>query len=345
MKKIYFFIALLTISISSQAQQYFPMLDSVNVWSYATQMIGVRIAQQAQNAGCTYPLPITSGNFQETTLYDTTINSIVYKKVDNSMFGCYLGFVREDTAARKILFLDNVSTVEKTLYDFSMQPGDTMSLNFDSFGGYVSGIYTLDSIRTITIHAGQRRAFYLNCHTSAGSPTMTWIESVGCPTEIFYPYFSNYMSPSIFSSCAGIQHQFSQFVCCFNHASRVYDDPCAYQVALSTGNQGSTVIDSCDYYNFMGAVHEINSFASISVSPNPAKNKTKLHLSLTEETNVTVVIWDIAGRETIKTIDLGKTPSGESDHELDLSELANGIYTIEVRSVQGSVFDEVIIAH
>src|ERR1041385_6467965 len=155
MKKIYpaFFILFFIKTIS--AQQYFPALDSVNEWSYSNLEIAIGPQQMVQN-NCNYPAMTTPGmSYKEYTNGDTVIGSFTYKFLFNNWNNCCMGYVREDTAARKIYFIDNLSSAEHVLYNFSMQVGDTMTCNFlNSFNGYVPGIYTLDSISNISIYAG-----------------------------------------------------------------------------------------------------------------------------------------------------------------------------------------------
>jgi hypothetical protein len=161
MKKFYYLLPALFLFTTSFAQTYYPMLDSVNTWSYATQLMGVRLPASTQSMPCSYPIGTYSNTFTEFTLADTLINSTWYKPVIISSLPCTIGYMREDTAQQKVYFLDNQGNPEIVLYDFSMQVGDTITLNFYP-GGYTSGVYTLDSIVNVSIYAGTRRAFYLS---------------------------------------------------------------------------------------------------------------------------------------------------------------------------------------
>lgn len=345
MKKIYFAIALLLFCFSkTEAQTYYPMLDSLNEWSYAVQLIGVRINPNAQSAACTYPLNGYGGSFKEFTTGDTLIDSVSYKIVMNSYWNCTVGYIREDTAARKVYFMNNQGSPEELLYDFSMLPGDTITLSFWNGGGYQSGLYTLDSISTISIYAGTRTIFYLQNHNAPWSAGMTWIESVGCPTEIFYPYFDNSMMGSVFSSCSGIQHQFTQFVCCYNHSGKIYDDSCAYQVALATSSAGSTVLDSCDYYNFQGGLNELSFPGSVSVYPNPVSTNASFSISLSQPQNMELQICDVTGKN-LQTLHPGRLPEGTSKLDLDLSFLSDGFYLVMLKSEAGTICTKIQVQH
>ncbi len=343
MKKIYslFLISLFAKTIA--AQTYYPLLDSINEWSYTAQMIGVRLSAQTQTSDCTYPLSCYN-SFKQYTGQDSLINGHYYKPVFNNYYLCSMGFIREDTAARKVFFIDNLSPTEKVLYNFSMNVNDTMSIHFISFGAYVNGVYTLDSIKPITIHAGNRRAFYLSCHTSIGSPVLTWIESVGNLNDVLYPYFDNHFMPGYFNSCPGVVHQFQQFMICFDHNYKVYYDTCS--LTMSQNNPCcATYSDSCDYYSFLGGIDETSSLSSMDIFPNPSNGKTTVSLDVKQNDNFEIIIHDISGKKILKEIALGKIPEGKKEIELDLSSLANGMYLVECKSENGSVYNKLLIAH
>lgn len=333
MKKLYATLLTLTICTTVFAQAYAPMLDSVNEWWYAGQFLGVRLIPQTQNAPCTYPVSAQGSDFREYTGADTLIGLNLYKQVYHTTWNCLLGFVREDTAARKVYFLDDTSSTERLLYDFSMQPGDTMTLQFNP-GYYTSGVYTLDSIRIVNIHAGPRRAFYLSNHATSWAPKMTWIESVGCPTEMFYPYFDNFSMSAIFSSCPGEQHTFSQFLSCFYHDSKIYDDNCAYQVAVAASGNGATVIDSCDYYYFTGGIHDLQAGLSFGLQPNPAIGQTLLQIESLESQDAELTVYDLTGREMLNGEKM-HVVKGSNSITLDVSVLPPGSYLVSLRTAKG----------
>jgi hypothetical protein len=340
MKKLYFAFFILLFAGKLAAQPYFPMLDSSNEWSYTAQMVAVRLAPAVQSAPCTYPIPPAYSPFKHYTTSDTVINSNTYKIVMNSLMTCTMGYIREDSAAQKVYFLDNVSSSEFVLYDFSMSVGNTMGIMFMSGGGYASGTYTLDSITTVTIFAGNRRAFHLNCHSAPFSPTLTWIESVGNLTDLLYPYFDNNTGPGLYNNCPEAQHQFSQFMICFDHDYKVYFDNCSYTLTQNNPSS-SSFTDSCDYYSFIGAVNEIYTTAGFDIFPNPTNGKSAITFDAACESNYDVYIWDMEGRMLAKQISLGRLQEGKNTMTIDFSELKNGMYIVEIRSVENSLYNKV----
>jgi hypothetical protein len=344
MKKLYLLFTFLLIGKFVSAQTYYPMLDSINDWHYVSNWIGVRLQPSAQTAICSYPLQSTSTSFEEFSTNDTALNSVAYKTIETSN-GCIAGFLREDTAARKIYFQDNVNSPEILLYDFSMTVGNTMTVLFTNITGYyTTGVYTLDSITTVHIMAGWRRAFHLNNHATPGSPTLTWVESVGNLNDVLYPYFENQSGYGWFNNCPGVEHQFFQFMSCFDHAQKVYFDTCAFQTAINNTNC-IMYSDSCDYWNICGAVHELESLASIDIYPNPSNGKTNLLLDVNERDHFEILIWDNTGKKLVRKIIPGTLAPGKTEMELDLGEIPTGFYFLELHGEKGSVYRKLLIEH
>jgi|GEM_PF-2570777 len=261
MKKLYSLLILFTsLGFTLRAQTYYPMLDSAaNKWTYATQAFGVTQPPPGpRTSNCNLPLYMSGlSNPWEYTAGDTVINSVTYKILiyEENMTPCLIGFIREDTAARKVYFRSHQDPGEYVLYDFSLQAGNTFVVNVPANSVYQPGIYEVDSIVMVNIHAGPRRMFYLSDPANPFQPPLTWIESVGSPFELVYTQREAMSVPSPFGSCPGDQHQFSIFLACFEHTGNVYFDTCAYQVAQQFSGL-VTLTDSCNYYYFSGSIDD-----------------------------------------------------------------------------------------
>jgi hypothetical protein len=344
MKKLYFLsiISLLGF-LNGNAQTYYPVLDSVNEWSYTFQGIGIEMSS-LQSAPCNYPF-VNMTPFKQYTAGDTIIDSLSYKIAMNSDLSCVMGYLREDTAAQKVYFIDNAGNPEIVLYDFSMQVGDTIPVSFLSpWSAYTSGNYILDAITTMQIGPGQRRVFHLSNHNAPGTPELTWIESVGNPIDMFYPYSrdANAIGGYFYYNCPGVQHQFDQFLICFRHVSLIYLDSCSHAIAAS--NPVNTYyVDSCNYNGFMSSIGEEQAFAEIGFSPNPANAQTVLALELKKAETVELFVYDVAGKKTFLRQSLGRLPAGKTEMQIDLPGLPDGCYLAEVRTKEGSVYCKLIV--
>jgi len=110
------------------AQQYYPLLDSVNRWTYSLWMPTVAPHPLTPYSSCNYPLNYIDCVPEIFTGQDTLIDSITYKQVivDDTLHPCLYGFIREDTSLRKVYFRDILNNPEIVLYNFLMQVGDTI---------------------------------------------------------------------------------------------------------------------------------------------------------------------------------------------------------------------------
>jgi len=258
------------------AQSYYPMLDSINHWYYTGNYTPVGPLL----SNCNYP-DYQADGMNYFTDGDTVLNGLTYKILiqnhQDNPYHCLFGFIREDTASRKIYFQDVLDSPEVLLYNFSMQPGDSMDIHFlfgYNYYYFQSGTYFLDSIKIVNIQAGPRRAFYLNCHSCASSNTLIWIESVGNEGDEIYPYSANAPGSGFFENCSGFPtHYFFQILTCFEHAQKIYFDSCTYQVAIS--NWCFDFQDSCYYWNICSGINQLEAVSLFSVSPNPADKEAK----------------------------------------------------------------------
>jgi hypothetical protein len=347
MKKLYIFILLVFIGKIISAQAYCPMLDSVNHWQNVSNNIATRLAAPSATASaCMYPL-YYSTVLEEYTTQDTVINSMTYKVVESTADlnpnACLVGFIREDTSARKVYFIDNLMNPEILLYDFSMTVGDTIPLSFIQDWHFTSGTFTLDSIRTVHIRAGYRRIFYLNNHAVPFSPTMPWIESVGCLVNAFYPYSSNISTLNQFSSCYTFEHLAAEFMTCFDHMKKVYYDSCAYHYAQL--NSCFYMQDTCNYFNICGNVDELTSLSSFTIFPNPSSGKTTLMLDVKQKDELSILVRDVSGKQVQMVIQLGTIAEGKKEVVLDLGALPNGFYLVECKGKHSSVYQKLLIQH
>jgi hypothetical protein len=340
MKKVFLIAALCFNALLSSAQ-YHPMLDSANIWSYTSTMIAIRLPAPASD--CTYPF-YNYSYAKHYTVGDTILGANMYKKVyaTDNYNTCLFGFLREDSAAQKVYFHDVNNNPEVVLYDFSMQLNDSINVDFTNDWGYFEdGYFTLDSITTVNIAAGQRRKFFLNCRTCAYSRTLSWVESVGNQGDVAYPYSMNSGGGIWDAACQGFPYDFIQLMTCFEHNSKVYMDTCALQSALN--NWCMQFIDSCTYGNICSAIDESAAFTSFSVQPNPASDHIILTIDLRGSSEAEILLRDIYGRNILYRTNLGYLQAGRTETSLSLPTLSPGIYFIECRTANGSVFQKIII--
>jgi type IX secretion system substrate protein len=352
MKKCYTLLIILVYSQISKAQIYYPMLDSsVNTWYYTFNILPVS-PPGIPPAG----VPCNYGNsnfFGSSVKYytqgDSVINSLSYQKLmfDNylSTAGCTYGYLREDTSSRKIYFMDNVFSPEILLYDFSMQPGDSISLNFVFPGYWQNGVYTLDSIVVKQFAAGSRNVFYLDCHSCSFSMPMVWIESIGNQGDLIYSHSINSQSWGWFSFCSSplptqFPYDFIEILTCFEHVPKVYLDSCCLQQALT--NSCLQFADSCNYWNICGSVDEHDFISSFDISPNPASEEITVSIQSSKTSYADFILTDMTGKELV-ILSKHKIIPGKQEFNLTLPRLSKGIYLVECHEKKGSVYRKLVI--
>lgn len=348
MKRTLLSLILLFTCAGLKAQQYYPLLDSaVNRWTYISNYLPVRMADETQSSNCTYGPTFTASSYEHFTGSDTVLNSITYKTLyQNNMGTCLYGFIREDTALKKVFFRDVNNSPEVLLYDFSMQQGNTINISFINNNGFWnSGTYLLDSIRLKAIHhaAGPRRVFYLHCTTNSGPYILRWIEGIGTFEHIVYPYSSNQFSFGWFTGyCQGEQYYFDQFLTCFSHTQKVYYDSCARTFASM--NSCLYYQDTCNYWNICSSVKEYNVFHSLELNPDPADVYCDINMELDKSEQVMISIFDITGKRVFQR-ECGMLAEGKHNERLDVSHLPDGFYFLECNTPDASRFRKLIVRH
>ncbi len=339
MKKLLLSVIISILPMVILAQVYHPMLQgNSNVWYYTWNIIGVKQQQTLYN--CFYPTYPIDASYEISTVSDTTIAGTTYKKLIeygflNPLDSCVLGFIREDTVAEKIYFVDNLFNPEVLLYDFSMNVGDSIYIDFLSPGGYYdNGYYFVDSIIPVQIPAGQRRAFYLHNPNNSWSTSLVWIEGVGHPGYLAYPYSSNSFGFYFNGMCIDwVPRDFESMLTCYKHFhQQVYFDSCAY----AHTQQGGCFVnaDSCHYWNICGSIFESDVFGSVEVSPNPSGGNFTVSLESYHPAEAEFIFRKpdcaVVRRENGYRISLGT-----NRFSFDLSGLANGMYLIECYTDKG----------
>ncbi len=346
MKKKSLLLIFQFVTISAIAQNYFPTLDSVNHWYYTGNYLPVLAPVRTDD--CQYIQYGNPDGLEYYTLGDTVINGTEYKKLYQNWQGwyeCLFGFIREDTALQRVYFQNVIDTPEIVLYDFLMQVGDSIEISFfneNSNSYFKSGVYFLDSIKNVMIKAGTRRAFYLNCDSCSSSNTLIWIESVGNQGDFIYPYCANYYGDGFYWSCMGFPTKyFYQILTCFEHYQKVYFDSCTHDIALLGGCLD--YIDSCHYWNICSGIEELNAIGYFSLSPNPSIDQVTATIELTTPQKFEIVIHDLAGRNRKLDISSGYAFTDRKEMNIDLNDFFDGLYLVELRTEQGSLYRKLVI--
>jgi hypothetical protein len=163
MKKFLMIIMLMMVFGFSQAQNYYPLVDTNKLWSVKHQYVLTPFSDFTKFQG------------------EETLGGNIYKKVwtttDTTLANWnFSGYIREDND--KHVYIRSWSGGPDDLrYDFGAEAGDTVYLFYDPMGIY----FVVDSVDTFTLITGEsRKRINLSCY-SVGSfmGNDTWVEGMG----------------------------------------------------------------------------------------------------------------------------------------------------------------------
>lgn len=340
------FIAFLS-SFRATAQTYHSLLDSTsNIWHYTANWIPVKTMQPAASS-CDYQWLTQYSRLE--SVGDTIINGTQYTIINNfelwaGFVPCRFGYLREDTANRKVYFLPNDLSPELLMYDFSLNQGDQIQLDFTPFSGmHPAGLYYVDTVFSINTTAGIRNLFELRLLSSPFSDPVQWIESVGSPGGLAYLKTSSFFGGLFMNSGCndGIYRGDSQLLVCREQAGvRTYFDSCAHNMALN--NFCFFYGDSCFFYNVCGSLNEIGNFSNIQVSPNPFRNTFQLEFESLVNTDIRMSISDLAGRLIMGPMS-HEVNAGTNIIPISLDLGGSGVLLLRIEAGSGESFHRMIV--
>lgn len=311
MKTIYLPLCLLY-AVCGFAQDYLP-LPTINAeWTVLHEQIS------------SYE-PKFLHNYHYVPQGDTLINGETFAKlyrsdgrVHDAEASAYVGAYRNED--NKVLYVAKDSLNEAVLYDFEVQPGwilDRINDNPEE-----NTYFQLESIDTVTLSDGiarRRYNFYLYSDLWSGEDEPegryhhSWIEGMGS-TIGFFP------DPSVFYMVfLPVDPTFSQTLLCFQHdETLLYTDTTFYK-------------GECFRENMVNSAEERGIAQDIQVFPNPSGGI--FYIDLPEGAECAQMrILDLRGR-----LVLTQNCVNNVNPALDLSDLPNGLYVLEVKDEQNAL--------
>ncbi len=79
-----------------------------------------------------------------------------------------------------------------------------------------------------------------------------------------------------------------------------------------------------------------SSFSLMPIEPNPAKDELHINLTSNSSTNTLVAIYDVTGNKVLSVFD-GQIAPGEKSLSVNISNLPNGVYFVQVESAEGNL--------
>ncbi|MBS1622478.1 MAG: T9SS type A sorting domain-containing protein [Bacteroidetes bacterium] len=321
MKKLIFLALLSMLFTCTRAQspyQYVPFPDSSAVWTLNDDCtfydspegdhIWTRMGEYLQGISHDSSLPNIYTYRLLTKKWIRYDDYLSYQIMGDSSA---LGFIREDTLARKIYFRD-LHANEYLLYDFSKGIGDTLDFVFCETCDVMSSNHRviINHIDTIVYGGIPRKVYSYYPIDTAGHPiqaqTFQIIEGIGSTAGLLNPIAAWISHPD---ACGGALTCFSQ------------NDTSIYP-SFSVGRCPVALPYQID-------IHDIN-LMKITIYPSPATDQ--LHISYPDiQAETTIALHDIMGRE-VWAQPITKAQSGYS-----IAALPSGVYLYQVRDRRGTI--------
>ncbi len=281
-KTLWINLLFLGLPLLSISQTYHPLLETDNYWVVTSC-----------HFGC-----LTDEYWTEE---DTIIAGRNYRFLNGYHYNRNM-FLREDTSSRQIFFRSILSNKDVLLYDFSMNVGDSITINNPiSPLPANQGTYVLDSIVLRNVLNGDRRFFYLSS-VNTNAQTL-WVEGIG--------------SLALINTPGGLPdlNGMGELSCFFQDGQQVYE-------------ADSLPASSCN--NFVVSSNNTTTIPNnqLQLYPNPSQGTIQIDLGELEQ-NLALILLDQLGRV------LAEYHYKEvAQLELQLS-VPNGLYFLEIRTDKG----------
>ncbi len=273
----------------AQVSVYHPFPDSNAVW-------GMTASCTDWNCGTyRYIQDYMAGD----TVIDGNAYTIIAQSVSGDFEGCSCtipedlgaGFLREDTAARKVYWRFPSATSDTLLYDFTLEVGDTLGGLYGNTGLCAQGIFTVQYIDSILVGNSYRKMIVFQ--GGPCNPTAI-IEGVGSTNGL--------------TACYTIPTSFSIRLDCFTVADTLlYSAPCG-PTQISCGDLPSGV---------QGVAWPVAE--PIAFHPNPMASVVQL-VCRAGLCPLDLVLRDVTGKAVVRS------RITQARSTLDLTALGKGVY-------------------
>ena len=276
MNKQSFIVLLSLVPIFLYSQNYFPMPESDVIWS-----------QSHSGIYCNNQLHLCS-EYQYTFGGDTIIGSNTYKIINRSgylydenliptYFFEYAGGFRQNIENKKVFFVEINNDQEELLYDFDLNPGDTLPHAYNNQHDYA----IVSSIDSVLIGNQYRKRFNLE-YTVTGATEI--IEGIGSNAGLLEPLF---------------QFEDNYRLECFNLYDSIYYPTYGFLCDLISG------------FKELGISNN-----SLEIIPNPVSGTSIIKISGNNENHALIEIINVEGQTINRIPSLNKTSIAITRNEL-----------------------------
>lgn len=258
---------------------------------------------------------------------DTIISGKTYSQIEEVIHNePYLGGIRNDTAGRKVYFIEKGKTKEYLMYDFSLSVGDTAKSVF-VLNGSISDTanYVVTNLTAIWDGTKFRKGIVGRYFkgTFVSYRTVVWIEGIGSQTGLLpYPYL--FVCPD-------------QDLICFQTDTALYNEDFYHADTLKKTTSLSTCADYLAFYTL--SMEEVTAQKDgIVIFPNPSYNHSAV-VAIPDAKDVqSIIVTDVQGR----ILQQQNYYSQPSIH-LDLNNLNSGMYIVQIQQKNKVISKKLIV--
>jgi hypothetical protein len=331
MRRIFLLVGLIVmVTAQARSQSFAPIPDSA-VWTVTHCFLFSKLA---------YPL-----HKKFVTFGDTLIGGVNYARVYSIDYATtssgnpdtlYLDSLQYEGALResggKVYIIPHTSASAETLYDFTGDVGDTISI-VDYFGGPTAsqGGYRylkemIASIDSVPIDGSYRRRYFFPA--SGYHPPEYWIEGIGSTFGLLWPFMD--ITDNVFAlSCL-----------------TVGGVPLYYDSANAGSVCGDSVDPFCGDVIITGVRHEHQGtpvrFLLNQNYPNPFNPSTTISYDLPVAARVRLQVFDLLGR-VVAVLEDGERLPGHHELSFEAKGLASGVYYYRLEAGAYSSTRELVI--
>lgn len=112
---------------------------------------------------------------------------------------------------------------------------------------------------------------------------------------------------------------------------------------LTNGYGNNVYVDNINIVSNPVGIRENNSFSIVSIYPNPASSQAFVKINSNVSETAKVNVYSALGQLVINTTSALQT--GENEVSLNINELANGVYYVEVSTKVGKIVQKLTVSH
>ncbi len=101
---------------------------------------------------------------------------------------------------------------------------------------------------------------------------------------------------------------------------------------------------SCGVMPLATSVSDIEGLSGANMYPNPAKDLVTVDFTLEETTSLDIEVYNALGQR-VKSLGNTDYDQGQNSVQVDVADLANGVYTVRMQSAQGVQSYELVVAN